>query len=75
MTEYWISKVEVFKGLALKELKEALNNFNKEHFVVATTCYPYKINDYTDCDMEEVNRIRVYDAIVYYKVPPNKEED
>ena len=63
MAEYWISKVEVFENLTLQDLKKALNIFCKEHFVIATQTHPRT---------EWVGK-RNYDAVVYYKVPPEGE--
>ena len=58
--KYWTSKVEVFGDLTLEELKEELNKFSKENFVIATQVYP----------RAEWMGKRNWDAVVYYKIPP-----
>ena len=60
ISKYWTSKVEVFENLTLEGLKEALNEFSKEHFVIATQTFPRN---------EWIGK-RNWDAIVYYKIPP-----
>ena len=67
--KYWTSKVEVFEGLELAEIKVAINKFNKENFVIATQLYPYITT------FGHRGKVRVYDAIVYYKTPPEQKEE
>ena len=59
-SKHWINKIEVFENLALKELKEMLNKFSKENFVYATQTHPRR----------EWGGKRNWDAVVYFKVPP-----
>lgn len=47
-----ITKIEVFQGLTLQNLKFELNKFNEQHKVIATQTHPVNGS---------------YDAIVYYK--------
>jgi len=64
MAEHWISKVEVFEDLTLQELKEELNKFSKDRFVIATQVFPRERGVYK----------RTFDAIVYYKINPKNEK-
>uniref|UniRef100_A0A6M3JGN4 Uncharacterized protein n=1 Tax=viral metagenome TaxID=1070528 RepID=A0A6M3JGN4_9ZZZZ len=54
--KFWVSKVEVFKNLSLEQLRDTLNAFYKQRWVVATQVFK---------DGEK------YDAIAYYKEKPN----
>lgn len=67
--EHWTNKVEVFKDLSLEELKEKLNEFNKDHFVVATNVFPY---EYKEGNVNEPETIRAYDLIIYFKERPEE---
>ena len=58
--QHWRNQIEVFEEYNIVALKKALNEFFKDKFVIATQLFPKEIADE-----------RVYDAVVYFKVPPN----
>ena len=55
--KFWTNRIEVFTALTVDKLGKTLNDFFEGRFVIATQTYPY-----------ELKGLRVYDAIVYYKV-------
>lgn len=57
--KFWKTKIETFVGLTAVKLSESLNEFGKDHWVIATQIFPM-----------ELNNKRYYDAFVYYKVNP-----
>ena len=59
--KFWRNRIEVFEGYGLAALRLALNDFFKDKFVIATQVFP-----------DERFEMRRYDAIVYYKIPPEK---
>ena len=67
--EHWTNKVIVFEAFSIAELQGELNKFYEEHFVVATQVFPY---EYKEGNVNEPEITRVYDAIVYYKIPPTE---
>ena len=66
MTEenkHWTNQVEVFCDFTLAKLKELLNEFFKDRFVIATQIFP-----------REVGIHQLFSAVVYFKVPPESKQ-
>jgi len=57
--KFWRNKVHILEKLHLSVLAELLNDFFKDKFVIATQIFP-----------REGGVEVFYDAVVYYKVPP-----
>lgn len=59
--KHWKNLVKVFSGVPIQNVEKTLNEFYEGRFVIATQSFPY-----------EIDVIRVFDLIVYYKVAPSK---
>ena len=61
--KFWRNQVEVFCDFTLAKLKELLNEFFKDKFVIATQIFP-----------REVAGHQLFSAVVYFKVPPESKQ-
>ena len=61
--QHWRNQVEIFEKLHLSVLGELLNDFFKDKFVIATQIFP-----------RQGGAELFYDAVVYYKVPPESSQ-
>jgi len=61
--QHWRNQIEVFVSSSLPKLRDLLNDFYKDRFVIATQVFP-------DFRQDAI----IWSAIVYFKVPPESKQ-
>ena len=60
--KFWRNRVHVISSESLEKLRDELNDFYKDKFVVATQVFPLDWKGFKE-----------WHAIVYYKIPPEEQ--